>query len=80
MWMDLEDIMLSEGAFPVAQAVKNRPTMQETPGSGRCYGEGSGYPLQYSWPAEFHGQRSLGGYSPCKELDMTELTHTIYAK
>ena len=29
--MDLEDIMLSEGAFPVAQAVKNQPTIQETP-------------------------------------------------
>ena len=30
-------------------------------------------------PGEFHGQRSLAGYSPwsCKELDMTEqLTHT----
>ena len=27
-------------------------------------------------PGEFHGQRSLGGYSPwgCKELDMTEAT------
>ena len=25
-------------------------------------------------PGEFHGQRSLGGYSPwgCKEFDMTE--------
>ena len=32
-----------------------------------------------SLPGEFHGQRSLVGYSPwgCKELDMTEwLTHT----
>ena len=29
-------------------------------------------------PGEFHGQRSLEGYSPwgCKELDMTEHTHT----
>ena len=30
------------------------------------------------WPGEFHGQRSLAGYSSqgCKELDMTErLTH-----
>ena len=30
-------------------------------------------------PGEFHGQRSLAGYSPwgCKELDTTErLTHT----
>ena len=32
-------------------------------------------------PGEFHGQRSLVGYSPCgrKELDMTEgLTHNKY--
>ena len=30
--------------------------------------------------AEFHGQRSLTGYSPwChKELDMSELTSTLY--
>ena len=31
MWMDLEDIMLSEGAFLVAQAVKDQPAMQKTP-------------------------------------------------
>ena len=48
--------MLSEGAFAVAQAVKNRPTMQETPGSGRCHGEGSGYPLQYSCLQNFIGR------------------------
>ena len=47
------------------------------PGSRRSPGEGNGYPLQYSC-LDFHGQRSLVGYSPwgCKELDMTEwLTH-----
>ena len=40
-------------------------------GLGRSLGEEDGYPLQYS--REFHGQRSLAGYSPwgCKELDMT---------
>ena len=44
------------------------------PGSGRSPGEGNGYSLQYS--GEFHGQRSLVGYSSwsCKELDTTE-TH-----
>ena len=34
------------------QLVKNPPAMQETPvhfGSGRSPGEGTGYPLQYSW-------------------------------
>ena len=33
-------------------------------------------PTPVFWPGEFHGQRSLAGYSPwgCKELDMTECT------
>ena len=28
-------------------------------------------------PGDFHGKRSLGGYSPqgCKDLDMTEVTY-----
>ena len=43
------------------------------PKSGRSPGEGNGYPLVFL-PGEFHGQRTLEGYSPwgCKELDMTE--------
>ena len=43
------------------------------PGLGRPPGEGKGYPLKL-WPAEFHGQRSLAGYSSwgLKELDTTE--------
>ena len=52
------------------------------PESGRCPGEGNGYPFQYSClERELCGQRSLVGYSPwgCKELDMTEwLTHTLF--
>ena len=50
----------------------------EIPGLGRSPGEGNSNPLQYSC-VEFHGQRSLVGYSPwgCKELNLTEwLTHT----
>ena len=31
--------------------------------------EGKGYPLQYSWPTEFHGLYSPWG---CKDSDMTE--------
>ena len=51
------------------------------PGSGRCLGKGNGNPLQYSWPGEPHGQRSLAGYSlwSHKESDTTERvtdTHT----
>ena len=38
------------------------------PGLGRSPGEGKGYPLQYSWPGEFHGLCSAWA---CKELDAT---------
>ena len=46
-----------------------------TSGSGRSPGEGSGNPpTPVFLPGEFHGQRSLRGYSPwgCKESDTTE--------
>ena len=41
---------------------------------GRSPGGGNGNPLQYSCHGEFHGQRSLVGYSPWghEELDTTE--------
>ena len=31
-------------------------------------------PIPVFWPGEFHGQRSVAGYSPwgCKQLDTTE--------
>ena len=46
------------------------------PGLGTSPGVGNGNPLQYSCLGEFHGQRSLAGYSPWghKESDMTEET------
>ena len=45
-----------------------------TSGSGRSPGEGHGYPPQLFLPGEFHGQRSLAGYSPWGHtyLDTTE--------
>ena len=52
------------------------PGLEDPPGGGHDN------PLQYSWPGEFHGQRSLAGYSPWarKELNTTERvragTHT----
>ena len=48
-----------------------------TPGSGRSPGKGNGNPLQYSYLENFHGQRSLVGYSPWghKESDTTERLH-----
>ena len=69
-------------SFLVAQIVKNLPAMQETrvdPLVGKI-------PWRRQWqsspiflPGEFHGQRSLAGYSPWghKESDATErLTHS----
>ena len=64
--------------------VKNLPAMQET----RVQSMGQEDPLRREWlptpvvlPEEFHGQRSLVGYSPrgCKESNVTELlsTHKI---
>ena len=44
----------AEARLPWLQNVMNQPAMQETggtgliPGSGRSFGEGNGYPLQYS--------------------------------
>ena len=44
------------------------------PGLGRSSGEGEWQPTPVFWPGEFHGERSLAGYSPwdCKELDTIE--------
>ena len=44
------------------------------PELGRFPGGGPGYPFQYSYLENFHGQRSLAGRSPWghKELDMTK--------
>ena len=48
------------------------------PGFGRCPAEGHGYALQYSCLKNFHGQRSLEGYSlwGCKESYVTEQLST----
>jgi len=44
------------------------------PGLRRATGGGNGYPLQYFFSGEFHGQRSLGAYSAwgSKNSDMNE--------
>ena len=62
----------------ITQLVKNPPAMQETPslipGSGRCPGEGNGYPLQYSCLENPHGHRRPAGYTlwSRKKSDMTD--------
>ena len=63
-------ISYSNGASLVAQKIKNPLAVRKPrfiPGSGIPFspGEGNGYPLQCSFlPGEFHGERSLAGYSP----------------
>ena len=61
----------------MAQTVKNLPAMQETQARSLSQEDS----LEKKWqptpvflPAEFHGQRSLAGYSPWgrKEPDTTE--------
>ena len=53
------------------------------PGLGRCLGEENWLPTPGFLPGEFHGHRSLVGYSPwgCKELDRTEqLTLSLFTQ
>ena len=67
----------------MAQTVKNLPVMWDT----RARSLGQEIPWRRAWlptavflPEEFHGQRSLTGYSPWdhKKLDTTEgLTYTL---
>ena len=66
-----------EKDFPVGQMVKNLPARQETwvrSLGGEDPLEKGMQPTPEFLPGEFHGQRSLAGYSLwcCKELDMTE--------
>ena len=51
------------------------------PGSGRSPGGGDGNPTPAFLPGQFHGQRSLLGYSPWggRESDMTEQLSTHHA-
>ena len=81
------------GGFPDGTVVRNPPAnagdardLGLIPGvkkksvSGRSFGVGNGYPLQYSC-LENSRQRSMASYCPwgCKESDMTEHTH-IYTQ
>ena len=65
------------GVSLVAQRVKNLPAMQETgfnPSVGKILWRREWLPPPVFVPGEFHGQRSLAGYSSWghKELGMTE--------
>ena len=60
----------------VAQMVKNMPAMQEAqvrpPGQG--YSLEKWQPTPVFLPGEFHGQRSLPGYSPWVSKSQTQLS------
>ena len=61
----------------MAKVVKNLPAMQETWVQSLGWEdplEKKWQPTSVFWPGEFHGRRSLVGYSPrgCKESDTTE--------
>ena len=49
--------------------------MASTPGSGRAPGVGNGNPLQVFLFREFHGQRSLVGYSPWGRKESARAEH-----
>ena len=68
-------------ASQVALVVKNPPVNAgdirdegSIPGLARCPWRRTWQPTPVFLPEEFHGQRSLVGYSPwgCKESDMTK--------
>ena len=80
-WLGSKDASLSYTCL-VAQTVKNLLAMWET----WVWPLGRKDPLEKEWqptpvflPGEFHGQRSLVGYSPWghKELDTTEWLHFL---
>ena len=66
-------LMISDGASQVAQMVKNLPAMHET-WVRKIPWKREWEPIPVFLPREFHGQRSLEGYSPwgLKESDRTE--------
>ena len=67
----------SPGGAEVKASARNAGDLGLIPGLGRSPGEGNGQPTPVLSPGEFHGQRSLVGYSPQghKELDTTEQLH-----
>ena len=74
VWLAYTDAYIFRTRVLMAQTVKNLPPIQETWVWPLCQEgppkEGNGNPQ----PGEFHGQRSLVGFSPWghKELDTTE--------
>ena len=80
----MTSVFLNFGGSLVAQMVKNLPAMWETgfdPWVGKIPWRRKLQTTPVFLPREFHGQRSLVGYSTCghKQLDMTEkLTLSLF--
>ena len=56
--------MMYHGGFPGGSDSKESAcNVSSISGLGRSPGEGNGYPTPVFLPGEFHGQRSLAGYS-----------------
>jgi len=64
---------LDDFSLPGAK-IKNSLT-QPDPWVGKIPWRREWLPIPVFWRGQFHGQRSLAGYSPwgCKESDMTDL-------
>ena len=60
--------------FPGGSDGKESAHSVGDPWVGKIPWSGERLPTPVFWPAEFHGQRSLAGYSPwgCRQSDMTE--------
>ena len=83
--LDITEVTYQQQATLVAQMVKNLPVMPERPGFNPWAEK---IPWRRVWqptavflPGEFHGQRSLEGYSPWvrKELDTIDQLNTVQA-
>ena len=69
--------MTQTRGFPGGSAGKesacNAGDLGSIPGLGRSPGEGNGWlPTPVFFPGEFHGQRSLAGYSSCALLQQAK--------
>ena len=66
--------------FPGGSDCKNSPVMQETQVQSQTSWTMEWVPTSVFLPGEFHGQRSLAGYSPwvCKQLDATVWLTTLH--
>ena len=73
-----DEIMGFPGSSVSKESACNAGDMGSIPRSGRSPGEGNGKATPVFLPGEFHGQRTLVGYSPRshKESDMNWMTNT----